>query len=135
MTDAQDTLENLLQHAHDLVDTFLSAEMHERITWRLADGLNYTLRDLLEQAQAALEEVCHERKPDELFMDEEKAQDTVTFDTAGIAVTVNFRKESLLVVQEMVKYIDHASCVGQGLLDAVERQDKPTANEKPGEAS
>ena len=48
MTDAQDTLKNRLEHAQCLVDTFLTAEIHERIPQRLMDGLLFSLQELLE---------------------------------------------------------------------------------------
>ena len=111
MTDAQDTLENLLQHAYDLVDTFLSAEMHERITWRLADGLNYTLRDLLEQAQAALEEVCHERKPDAPVM------------CCGEPIP-DLEKELIAVMRETTKQLEDLAFTGRDFLNDIDKRDK-----------
>ena len=122
MTDAQDILSGRLAQAQGILNSLLIDEQHANMVSRELNNTLWAIGTLLEQATDAFQEMSQQSKP----------QDTVTFDTGGIDVTVNFRKESLLVVQEMVKYIDHASCVGQGLLDAVERQDKPAANEAPG---
>ncbi len=61
MANAQDTLNNRLDHSLALVENFLAAEIHERIPQRLMDGLLFSLQDLLEQAQRTPFRKCASR--------------------------------------------------------------------------
>ena len=122
MTDAQDILSGRLAQAKGILNSLLIDEQHHNLASRELNNTLWAIDTLIEQAKDAFQEMSQQSKP----------QDTVTFDTGGIDITVNFRKESRLVLQEMVKYIDHASCVGQGLLDAVDKRDKAAVNGAPG---
>ena len=131
---AQDTINTLdkkLEQVKSIIGCLCSNDHFTELSSQTISGNLWAVADLTEDLQHLSEDLWEQINPEAPA----KSQDTVTFDTGGIDVTVNFRKETLLVLEEMVKYIDHASCVGQGLLDAVERQDKPAANEKPEEAS
>lgn len=152
MTNTQDTLKNRLQHAQCLIDTFLSAEMNERIRLRLADGLLFSLQELLEQAQAALQEICQQRKPD--------ASENVKFDREELSLTLNealelasasndliqcaradlrgqpnpskspvepireLEKERLTLIRELTKQSADVAKLGRSLLEALDRRDK-----------
>ena len=120
MTDAQDTLKDRLDHAECLVGTFLSAEMHERITPRLTDALLWSLQELLEQAQAAFQEMCQQSRPDTPVM------------CCGEPIP-DLEKELIAVMREMTSELEDVVVTGRGMLDDIDKRDK--ANEETGGAS
>ena len=111
MPDAQDTLKNRLEHAQCLVDTFLTAEMNERITPRLMDALLFSLQELLEQAQAAFQEISQQRKPAAPVM------------CLGEPIP-DLEKESLALIRELTEQSENVVRLGRALQDAIDKRDK-----------
>ena len=111
MTDAQDTLKNRLEHAQCLVDTFLTAEIHERIPQRLMDGLLFSLQELLEQAKDAFEEMSQQSKP--------KPQ------PGNSSEHMSNERSSELLAREIVSLLEDAVLMGRQLIRSA----------TPGEAS
>ena len=116
-TDAQDILSGRLAQAQGILSSLLIDEQHNNMVSQDLNNTLWAIDTLLDQAAGALKEMPYVSKPDAPA----KSQDTVTFDHG---VTVNFKKEALSVVEEMVGKTHHATCVGQALLDAVAKTDK-----------
>jgi len=83
MTDAQDILSGRLAQAHGILSSLLIDEQHANMVSLDLNNTLWAIDTLLDQAAGALKEMPYVSKP----------QDTVTFDTGGIDITVNFRKE------------------------------------------